>query len=169
MTDSSSMTFNELNLLNGKNFISFWAGTNLSPGEISFLVMRTTTNDIIVREAEITGSSDLVSWTYYNETVFDDQTGTIVDEIRLNPTFNIITGVEVFHNPVISDIGTPLTPVDVDVRAIPSATGEAIMESVILKNDVFIPKGTSQCIKIINRQVAGDRNIELTIPYSLFK
>lgn len=163
---STVKTIDENHWEKGYNFIYFLHKQNVSEssGTEGFnLVICIGNSDVVIKKIRLLGSSRLLTWNLYANTVIDTQTGEELKEKPFNSRIVSTSETIVLVNPTITDNGTALFPNDIDSIAIVGANGLNKQDESILPEGIFLGKNTYNMLSVKVRNGAGDCNLDVEI------
>lgn len=163
---STVKTIDENHWEKGYNFIYFLHKQNVSEssGTAGFnLVICIGNSDVVIKKIRLLGSSRLLTWNLYANTVIDTQTGEELKEKPFNSRIVSTSETSVLVNPTITDNGTALFPNDIDSIAIVGANELNKQDESILPEGIFLGKNTYNMLSVKVRNGEGDCNLDVEI------
>lgn len=143
----------EANVKNGLQYytrITYPLSDAISAGSSKNIVVRTTSKKMLAKVRIVHYSAEEIELDVFSGTVFDDQTGTQITPSNYNAVNPVASTVEVFKEPVVSNVGTRIDDCDPEYYFGSNSQGQRAGESIPEGRERVLPSNSTFLVQLTN-------------------
>ena len=159
-------TLEEADFRYGRSFLFFHSESTLAGMATDSIVIGVGRFPIKLSEISIESDSELLSWKAYGGSLYTEGTGTVIQEIKRNPSAATKSDTNIQINPTIGAVGQEFFPNPIELVAQIAAGNRAYINENLLSTDFGLLANTNYLIEINNPDagpVRYDLNIDVRI------
>lgn len=137
----------------GNEFVHIYHDQEAIKDKTYKFILCTGDADVIIKDIWLGGSSSLLTYNVYENTVLDKNTGTEITEIPFNSRVESTSKIKILLDPNITTLGNRLFAQDLDSVGMIAAGGLSKQDEPLLSNKFFMAKNSNYGFIVKQRQV----------------